>query len=152
EGLESLGELFRIMVAHAEADAGAGVLEDGVVHLGVARLELVETLMAKRETERELAGAGQERGHGRRDEGLEFVDREDECSSLLFLRVLATEGDLVELRHEKTPEEGGILLADRALGELREEDLPVIHDLPEIEGGILLRHDAPDEPRTKEGI
>lgn len=74
---------------------------------------------------------------------VELVQVEEEGSSLLFSPVLPQERDLMELRDQEGPEEGGVLLPDRPLGEPSKKDPPVVYHMPEVEGLLPGSHHAP---------
>src|SRR5262245_55039842 len=83
---------------------------------------------------------------------VELVDVEVEVLARRLGLCLAGERELIELGDEESAQEIGVLLADEPVRELRQEDLPPVHDRPEIEPALPLPDHAADHLRTKECI
>ena len=102
-----------------------------------------------REDEREpvLACLREELAEGRRDEGRELIDVEREGAPCGRRHLRPRVGRELELAHEAGPEERGGVLPDAPLGEVRDEDLPLVHEGAAGERAPGLCHDVPEKRR-----
>ena len=143
------GHGFGIVYADSKADNGAHVAEHGVAHLGGCLLvrrrlphELADVLVRHDEPELVLARFAEDGGEGVRDEVLELVHVEVEARAFLALHIGAGERGHIHLVHEDEAEELRVDVADLALAEVDEENLPLVHDLPDIERALRLPDDV----------
>src|SRR4029077_13693990 len=118
---EALRERPGVPLAHPEGDPRPGVRHECRGDLWRFGFELAEILMREGERQAVFPGAREEKGHGRGRDLLALVRIEKEGPALVPPDFLAAHDYLVELGDEETPQEDGVFLADRALGEPREE-------------------------------
>src|SRR5438067_11438756 len=96
-----------------------------------------------------FAGAGEDSGHGGRDEVMELVDIEVEISPLGRLDLLPAHGELAELGDQKRAKQVSVFFADGALGELAKKDFPLAHTRGNAEPVLRLADQVPDELRSQ---
>ena len=96
----------------------------------------------------EFSRLGKQRCEGIRAERLEFVDVHEERHALLRRERAALHRDELEVRDEKRAEQIRRLLPYRPLGEVRDQDAPVVHREREVEARRDL---AEDQAQVRRG-
>lgn len=129
----------RILGSESEGDERPHVPQDGGAYL---RWELGEVLVRKHEPHSVFLQFRDHTGDRERRHGLELVDIQEEGLPLLLGRLGAGERGKRERRHEKRSQEGRAVFPEFAFGEVHEEDLPFVHDLPEGEVDFGFHEDA----------
>jgi hypothetical protein len=79
------------------------------------------------ETQPVFAGLGEDRGKGIGAEVLELVDEKVEVAALGFRPVRPGHRRQLKLRHEQRPKQVGLVVAETPLGEVGDEQAPVVH-------------------------
>ncbi len=108
--------------------------------------------MREGEPQAVLPCSRKERGHQGRRHLVELVKVEEEVPARTGREILAGHRRLVEGGDEEAPQERGVLFSDRALGELREENLAPVHHPAEVEPVLALHDHPPHEFRPEEGV
>jgi hypothetical protein len=121
---ELLGDRFGIGVAHAERNERSHVAE----HRATDRLrQLIDVLVRERETEAILPRLRQNRGECVGGKILELVDEQVEVLALGFRLRSARHRPELELCHEQRAEQVRLVVAEPSLGQVRDEQPPVVH-------------------------
>ena len=148
-GLKLLGEDGGIIGGDAEGDGGADVAEDGVAD-GVGHLG--DVLVGNGEIEAVFASLGEDDGERVGGEVLEFVHVEVEGTAVGDVGDVgaAHRGEL-DLGDEEGAENGGVVFANQALGEVDDQDFAFVHNLADVKAGFGLADDVTDDGVGGEG-
>ena len=142
--LELLFEELRVLRAHAKRRHRTDVAENGVPHPRIVAVdELADVLIRENETEVIFAGLGEDIGERIRGKVLELVHVREEILALALRHVHTRHGRKLKPRDDHRAQEPRIVLADLALREVHDEDLPLVHDLPHVNGRTRLAEDVP---------
>ena len=133
--------------ADAEGDEGADIAKHGLPHGGG---ELGDVLMAQSKIEPVFSRLGQDGGEALGGEVLELIDEQEEIAPLMFRLAVAGHGGELELRDEQGAEQVGLVVADLALGEVREEDTAFVHDKGDTHLVAHLADDVADDGGEEE--
>lgn len=142
------GDHRPVLGAGSEGDEGPDVPQDGIPQLAV---KLAQVLMGKRQADAVLTELGQHRRQGERGEDLELVQVDEEGASLLLRQFGTGETGQRERRDQERAQERGRPFAHAALGEIDQEDLSLVHDLPRVKGARLGGEDAVEDGVREEG-
>ena len=148
-GLKLLGEDGGIIGGDTEGDGGADVAEDGVAD-GVGHLG--DVLVGNGEVEAVFASFGEDDGEGVGGEVLELVHVEVEGAAVGDIGDVgaAHRGEL-DLGDEEGAENGGVVFANQALGEVDDQDFAFVHNLADVKAGFGLADDVTDDGVGGEG-
>lgn len=134
-------QVLGIGEANAEGDEGADIAKDGLPHGGG---ELGNVLMAQGEVEPVFPRLSQDGGEALGREVLELIDEEIKIAPLVLRLAVAGHGGELKLRDEQRAEQVGLVVADLALGEVREEDAALVHDKGDAHLAANLADDVTD--------
>ena len=138
---EFLGQQFRVGVADAKSDHGAGVAEHGLPDFG---RELVEVLVGEGQAQPILAGFGQNRRKAVGCEVVEFVNEQIEVAAIGFGRVGAGHGAQLKLRGEQGAEQVGFVGAEFAFRQVRDKDAAGVDHEAEVDFRFHLAENVSD--------
>ena len=135
-GLELFDENGGVVGRDAEGDGGADVAEDGVAD-GVGHLGGV--LVCDGEIETVFSGLGENDGEGIGGEVLELIDVEIEGATVFYVfDVGAGHGGELDGGNEEGAENAGVVFADETFTQVYDENLSLVHNFADVEGGFRL--------------
>lgn len=140
-------QVLGIGKADAEGDEGADVAKHSLPHGGG---ELGDVLVAQGEIEPVFPRLGQDGGEALGGEVLELIDEEEKVAPLVLGLSIAGHGGELELRDEQGAEQVGLVVADLALGEVREEDAAFVHNKGDAHLAAHLADDVADDRGEKQ--
>ena len=94
--------------------------------------------MGENEVQAVLSRFGEDIGKGEGDEAMNFVHIEIERLSFFFRKIRPAQGGQLNLGHNQSAEQRAVVFSDLTFSEIDNQNLALIHGLPEIKGIFFL--------------
>ncbi len=120
----------RILRAEPECDQGADVRKHCMPHIGV---QLVQVLVRQKKRNPELAQLRHHVHDGTRCKALKFIDIEKKRLTFFFRHIGTTKRGKTDRGQEQCPKQIRAVFAEPSLREIHNQNLPLIHDLADME-------------------